>query len=62
MRALKKVAMIEQLEDEQFNELSNGILTAWEGGAVAGADSGYGGRRHHGRSCAIEFVGGDSGA
>lgn len=32
--ALKKVAMIETLTDEQFEDLSNGILTAWEGGRL----------------------------
>ena len=32
--ALRKVATIEALSDEQFVELSNGILTAWEGGRL----------------------------
>ena len=32
--ALRKVATIEALSDEQFAELSNGILTAWEGGRL----------------------------
>ncbi len=34
MSALKKVATIEALSDEQFAELSSGILTAWEGGRL----------------------------
>lgn len=32
--ALKKVATIESLSDGQFADLSNGILTAWEGGRL----------------------------
>ena len=32
--ALKKVASIEALSDDQFTDLSNGILTAWEGGRL----------------------------
>ena len=32
--ALKKMATIEALSDEQFTDLSNGILTAWEGGRL----------------------------
>ena len=32
--ALRKVATVETLSDEQFTELSNGILTAWEGGRL----------------------------
>ena len=32
--ALRKVATIEALSDGQFGELSNGILTAWEGGRL----------------------------
>ena len=32
--ALKKMARIEALSDEQFTDLSNGILTAWEGGRL----------------------------
>ncbi len=32
--ALKKVATIESLSDDQFADLSNGILTAWEGGRL----------------------------
>ena len=32
--ALKKLARIEALSDDQFNDLSNGILTAWEGGRL----------------------------
>ena len=32
--ALKKIAAIETLSDEQFNEMSNAILTAWEGGRL----------------------------
>ena len=34
MSALKKVATIEALSDPQFADLSNGILTAWEGGRL----------------------------
>ena len=32
--ALRKVAAIEALSDDQFVDLSNGILTAWEGGRL----------------------------
>ena len=32
--ALRKVAAIETLSDDQFADLSNGILTAWEGGRL----------------------------
>ena len=32
--ALKKMARIEALSDKQFTDLSNGILTAWEGGRL----------------------------
>ena len=32
--ALKKIASIETLSDEQFTDLSKGILTAWEGGRL----------------------------
>ena len=32
--ALRKVAAIEALSDDQFADLSNGILTAWEGGRL----------------------------
>ena len=32
--ALKKVATIEALSEDQFADLSNGILTAWEGGRL----------------------------
>ena len=32
--ALKKLARIEALSDDQFNDMSNGILTAWEGGRL----------------------------
>ena len=32
--ALRKVATIETLSDDQFADLSNGILTAWEGGRL----------------------------
>ena len=32
--ALKKLARIEMLSDEQFTDLSKGILTAWEGGRL----------------------------
>ena len=32
--ALKRVATIESLSDDQFADLSNGILTAWEGGRL----------------------------
>ena len=34
LRALKKVASIEALSGDQFTDLSNGILTAWEGGRL----------------------------
>lgn len=34
LSALKKIASIDTLSNEQFNELSNGILTAWEGGRL----------------------------
>lgn len=32
--ALRKVASIEALSDDQFADISNGILTAWEGGRL----------------------------
>ena len=32
--ALKKMARIETLSEEQFTDLANGILTAWEGGRL----------------------------
>ena len=32
--ALKKMARIEALSDKQFTDLSNGLLTAWEGGRL----------------------------
>ncbi len=32
--ALKKIATIETLSDDQFTDLSKGILTAWEGGRL----------------------------
>lgn len=34
VNALRKVATIEALSDEQFADLSSGILTAWEGGRL----------------------------
>ena len=34
LSALRKVASIEALSDDQFTEVSNGILTAWEGGRL----------------------------
>lgn len=34
MSALRRVATIEALSDEQFAQLSSGILTAWEGGRL----------------------------
>ena len=34
MSALRRVASIEALSDEQFSDLSRGILTAWEGGRL----------------------------
>ena len=34
LKALKNLARIETLNDEQFNNLSNAILTAWEGGRL----------------------------
>ena len=46
LSALKKIATIDTLSNEQFNEMSSAILTAWEGGRlhaligeVAGADA-----------------------
>ncbi len=32
--AIKKIAGIESISEDQFEELSNGILTAWEGGRL----------------------------
>ncbi|MGY6554107.1 MAG: ATP-binding protein [Wenzhouxiangella sp.] len=32
--AIKKIAMIESISEAQFTDLSNGILTAWEGGRL----------------------------
>ena len=34
VNALKNLARIETLSDEQFSNLSNGLLTAWEGGRL----------------------------
>lgn len=34
LSAMKKVASIEALSDDQFADVSNGILTAWEGGRL----------------------------